>query len=68
MVIKDTSKENISLEDLLVKIDDRIGGQIVTWKNVDDAIEKNIEFTIIVSCEKYISKEEQQKIKQRSLV
>lgn len=59
---------NVDADELLNKIAKSMNSKIAIWKDVNESIEKNISFAIIVDTDKYITDDEYEKLKQRSFI
>ncbi len=59
---------NPDVEDLLNKVAESMGAKVVTWENVNDAIDRNISFGMLVDTDKYFTEEEKKKLKQKTFI
>lgn len=60
--------KKLELDIVLDKIAKSLGGKVVTWNTVNEAIEKNISFIKITDTSKYITEEENKRIKEKSYI
>lgn len=58
----------IEAEEILLQIAKGMNVKVISWNDVNEAIEKDISFSIIVSTDKYISEPEFGKLKQKALL
>lgn len=59
---------NCEADLLLNKIVNSMGYRLVTWRTVDETIEKNISFIIILNINNYTNSEDLKKIKRKSFI
>lgn len=62
------SSNDIKARELLDKIASKMGVSIASWKDVDEAIEKDISFAIIVNPCKYMDESDMERIAVRGMV
>ena len=53
---------------MLDKIAQSMGTKVVMWDTVNDAIDRNISFGMIVNTDKYLTEEDRNKLKQKSFI
>lgn len=53
---------------LLDKVAQSMGVKIVTWTDVNNAINKNISFGMLVNIDRYLTEEEKAKLKEKNFI
>ncbi len=53
---------------LLDKVAQSMGVKVVTWIDVNNAIDKNISFGMFVNIDRYLTEEEKAKLKEKNFI
>lgn len=56
----------MDIDDLLNAIANGMGTKVTTWNTVQEAVEKNISFAMIIDSSKYLTEDEIKRIEEKS--
>ncbi len=58
----------MNADDLLNKIAQRMGAKVVTWTDVNNAIDQNISFGMLMDIDTYFTEEERDILRQKTFI
>lgn len=61
-------RKTINVDDFLNKVAESMGVKVVTWNTVEESIDKNISFGMIVNIDKYFTEDEKDILRQKTFI